>query len=268
MGRVHETYDAYGTLIVDDRGYAHRGPEYASRIASGGVGHLWNRNSVGGFDSVLPIKDPRFVAALVQAARAQHAARIGDNPWAASDDLGYGSSSDYGGSSVDTWPSSQRPEWLKPFAHVTGSIPSAPLDLATRMDAVTKALKSAGWTVVVRSVGTDFTGDDGRTFLGVSVNNPLGIPKIMDQPIDMLLHRTDRTYIAKDAQDALNTALHASNVNYSPIGAWTAEVNKEVIQPTIATVQSKVSTYAPYLMVGVGVAAALYLNSWLPQRHH
>src|SRR5688572_9557675 len=77
------------------------------------------------------------------------------------------------------------------FALVSGRVPSAPLDLPRRMEAVYQHLQAAGWRVVVKTIGTDFSG-------------PLGIPTPKAQPIELYLHR-EGTFTPVDAQDALSS---------------------------------------------------------------
>lgn len=116
-----------------------------------------------------------------------------------------------------TW---NRPEWLKPFAEVIGWIHSAPLDLSARLDATVRQLRAEGWTVVVRSVGTDF--DSG-----------FGVPLPRAQRLHVLLHRTDRPYTPKEAHEALSRVLSGAAVTYSAWGAWAGELAREVITPTV-----------------------------------
>lgn len=149
----------------------------------------------------------------------------------------------------DDYPPEARPEWLQPYAHIKGTLSSAPLDMPARLDSVVAALKAAGWSVVVRSVGTDFSG-------------PLGIPVPRDQPLDILLDRQDQAYTADDAQNALSDALSKVNVNYSPIGAWTHELNTQVVQPSLqdaATAAKKAVSATPYILAGVVGLAVLIL---------
>jgi hypothetical protein len=111
-----------------------------------------------------------------------------------------------------------RPAWLRPYALVTGKIPSAPLDLPQRMEGVYRLLQNAGWRVVVKSIGTDFSG-------------PLGIPVPREQPIELYLYRPEK-FSASDAQNALTSALLASGIGYSPIGSWLGEIVDHVVVPT------------------------------------
>jgi hypothetical protein len=78
--------------------------------------------------------------------------------------------------------SDPRPEWLRPYAFVTGRIQSAPLDLAQRMESVYQRLQSEGWSVVVKSIGTDFSG-------------PLGIPFPKEQPLELYLYRRETFWV-------------------------------------------------------------------------
>ena len=156
------------------------------------------------------------------------------------------------GAATDPYPPEARPDWLKPFAHVTGTIPSAPLDLASRMDRVVNTLRSAGWTPVVRSIGTDFQG-------------PLGMPVPKDQPLDMLLHRTDRSYTIDEAQTALKDAIKdATNVYFSPTGAWLTELTSNIAIPTITqaaqqahAAASEIDKLIPWLAVGIASIVAI-----------
>lgn len=111
-------------------------------------------------------------------------------------------------------------EWLKPYARLSGMLPSAPLDLPQRLNAVTHALQQAGWRVVVESIGTDFAG-------------PGGVPIPRSQPLILRLHRTDRPYTPDDAEAALRTALRNVSLDYSPLGRWAGELASQVVQPTI-----------------------------------
>ena len=136
-----------------------------------------------------------------------------------------------------------RPAWLKPYALVTGTIPSAPLDLPQRMDGVYRRLQNEGWRVVVKSIGTDFSG-------------PLGLPVPKAQPIELYLYRAT-PFTAGDAQNALTHAVLASGLGYSPIGAWLGELVDHVIVPTANDVRragQKASTTLVWWVVG-GLAA-------------
>lgn len=144
-----------------------------------------------------------------------------------------------------------RPAWLKPYAFVTGKVESAPLDLPQRLDEATRKLQQAGWTVVVKSVGTDF--------------GPIPVPK--SQPLELYLHRTDRPYTEKDAQSALGTALRSLNMAYSATGAWAGEIATHVVVPTIMQAAEQAKSAAnmtarllPFVAVGlVALAAIIYL---------
>lgn len=112
-------------------------------------------------------------------------------------------------------PPSERPAWLRNFAEVQGKVPSAPLDLPARLDRVVTQLRTAGWAVVVVSIGTDFEG-------------PFGVPAPKDQPLELLLAKTTGPFTAEEAQTALQSALAAINLGYSPVGAWLRELVTEV----------------------------------------
>jgi hypothetical protein len=145
----------------------------------------------------------------------------------------------------DDYPPASRPDWLKTFAHVKGVLSSAPLDLPDRLDQAVGALKAAGWTVVVRSVGTDFAG-------------PLGIPIPKDQPLDVLINKAD-PYTLDDAQTALSQTLNLLNVNYSALSAWAGEIVTEVVEPTIADVKKDVSSSLPWVLGGIGLGLVLLI---------
>lgn len=136
-----------------------------------------------------------------------------------------------------------RPEWLRPYALVMGRIESAPLDLAQRMESVYQQLQRAGWSVVVKSIGTDFSG-------------PLGIPFPKEQPIELYLYRKTE-FSAEAAQSALSATLESFNLSYSPIGAWLEEVVNEIVVPTVKDVrkvQREATSTAVWIVVG-GLAA-------------
>lgn len=139
-----------------------------------------------------------------------------------------------------------RPAWLRPFSLVRGEISSAPLDMPARMEALYAALKAAGWTVAVRSIGTDFEG-------------PGGVPIARDQVVELYLHRTDRPYTANDAAEALATALRTISVNYSAVRAWLGELAREVVAPTARDVRGVVSLGVPLVAAGL-LAGALLLR--------
>lgn len=138
-----------------------------------------------------------------------------------------------------------RPAWLARFALVSGRIPAAPLDLPQRMESVYAALQRAGWRVVVRSIGTDFTG-------------PLGLPVPRAQPIELYLAPANGArFAAAQAQAALASALRAANLNYSPLGAWLEELRHEVLEPTVHQAQGGL----PWLgIAGLALAAIVLLG--------
>ena len=146
-------------------------------------------------------------------------------------------------------PGADRPAWLKPYALVTGRVSSAPLDLPARMEQVYSGLRARGWNVVVRSIGTDFSG-------------PLGVPVAKDQPVELYLHRTG-AYTASEAQDALRDTLRSMNLDYSPLGAWAGEVFQNVVQPTIQQAAAKVEASSmnlgKWIALGVGGVLAVRL---------
>lgn len=140
-----------------------------------------------------------------------------------------------------------RPEWLKPYAFVTGHVQSAPLDLAQRMETVYRRLQAESWSVVVKSIGTDFSG-------------PLGIPAPKSQPIELYLFRKE-SFSASEAQAALSGALRATNLSYSPTGAWLGEIVDQVVLPTavdLRTAHRETATNAAWLIVG-GLAACVLI---------
>ena len=133
-----------------------------------------------------------------------------------------------------------RPAWLRPYALVTGRIPSAPLDLPRLMDGVYRRLMAAGWRVVVKSIGTDFAG-------------PVGLPVPREQPLEVYLHRSE-PFTAADAQAALADALRTTGLGYSPIGAWLGEVIDQVVVPTVNDVrriQKAASSMAVWVVGGL-----------------
>jgi hypothetical protein len=87
------------------------------------------------------------------------------------------------------------------------------------MDVAVQTLRSAGWTPVIRSVGTDFAG-------------PFGIPMPKDQPVDILIHRYDRPYSMSEAQDAVGLSLlSASGKSFSVTGAWLSDFIGAIVMP-------------------------------------
>lgn len=135
----------------------------------------------------------------------------------------------------------------KTFAHIVGKIPAAPLDMARRWTDFLAALEAGGWHVIVRDVSTDF----GR------------IPTPRDQLFEVLLWRSDRSFAPTEAQDAVASALAGLNMNYSAWGTWLVEVADEVVLPTVQTVKDSVTAGTPWLLVGVGIVAAIFIGSKL-----
>ena len=84
-------------------------------------------------------------------------------------------------------PEYPRPEWLRSYVLVTGTLTSAPLDLPRRFEAVLEALQARGWRVAVRSIGTDFG----------------TIPTPRDQPLELYLLKPARPFTALEAGEAL-----------------------------------------------------------------
>lgn len=138
------------------------------------------------------------------------------------------------------------PEHLRKYARLTGQIRTAPLDLAAQLDRVWAALKKAGWLVVPRSIGTDFTG-------------PGGLPVPKSQPFEVLLHRKDRPYALDEAKSALATALKLASLDYSPTGAWLQEIKTEVAVPTLKTIESGVRTAWDWKLPALAVVGAVFL---------
>lgn len=149
-----------------------------------------------------------------------------------------------------------RPAWLKPFALLDGYIVSAPLDLADRMEQVYARLKSQGWTVVVKSIGTDFAG-------------PGGLPVPKAQPLTMYMNRTDHPYTPLEAKIALATTLLMMNLSYNVIGAYAGEVQENIVRPTVDQTLDftrKGLELAPWIIGGVGAIYGLMLLSQLKSR--
>lgn len=142
--------------------------------------------------------------------------------------------------------SSSVPAWLRQYVLVTGTLPSAPLDLPARFQRATEALEAAGWSVVVRSIGTDFEG-------------PLGIPIPRDQPLELLLYRPGATFTAEQAQAALERALRSVSLGYSAIGAWLRELTQEVVAPTMLDAARAALEAATLIKDLAPWAAGLYL---------
>lgn len=145
--------------------------------------------------------------------------------------------------------SDNRPAWLKPYALVAGRVPSAPLDLPQRMERVYAQLKANGWTVVVKSLGTDFSG-------------PLGLPVPREQPVEIYLFRPGK-FTAREAEAVLGAAIRAVGLNYSPIGAWLEEIAQEVIVPTVKQTVKAAKGSMKFVFIGVGVVGALFVLSKL-----
>lgn len=191
--------DVWGIMEIDDRGYAHRGPEYAERAAVvervSGIESPWRANRDGSFSSTYPVwsKAHKMLTAR-SAAKLASTVSLGALP-------------------------DGRPEFLKDYTLVVGVLPSAPLDLATRFDHIIAALKQSGWNVAVKKIGTDFEG-------------PLGIPIMKLQPLELWMHRTDRTYTAIEAQAALVNALAHETIAYNPVSATLSEYWREVVVPS------------------------------------
>lgn len=129
-----------------------------------------------------------------------------------------------------------RPTWLKKFSLVTGSISSAPLDLAGRMENLYDGIRKRGWLVALKSVGTDF-------------GSILPTPK--DQPLALYIHRTDRAYTSAEAQNVVRDVLRELNMNYSPTAAWLGEIYREVVKPTV---QESGKTTRNILLIAGGAA--------------
>jgi len=144
----------------------------------------------------------------------------------------------------DDYPPSARPDHLKPYAHVKGSIPSAPTDLPERTTRLWNVLDGMGWRVSVRSVGTDFP----LSFFG--------IPQPKDQTIDVLMYKKTGPFSESDAEKALEAALKSINAGYSRLAAWKGEIWREVVLPTIEKAKDEVQKKAS-IAVPVVVGAAL-----------
>lgn len=145
------------------------------------------------------------------------------------------------------------PTHLRPYTYVKGTILSAPLDMPSRLDEMTKKLKDAGWTVYVRSVGTDFSG-------------PLGIPVPKAQPIELLIHRTDKPYFAIEAEAAVIRAMADMTWNYSPLERYAGEIQQEVITPTVKEVAQITKTGASLAIPVIVAFALFYVYTLLPKR--
>jgi hypothetical protein len=112
-----------------------------------------------------------------------------------------------------------------------------------RLESVYLHLQQAGWRVVVKSIGTDFSG-------------PFGMLVPREQPIELYLHRANK-FSAADAQSALASALEAIGLGYSPIGAWLGEIIDEVVIPAagdLRRAQQKATDTIIWWVVG-GLAA-------------
>lgn len=137
-----------------------------------------------------------------------------------------------------------RPAWLRPFALVRGELTSAPLDLPARMERLYEALRRDGWTVAVKSIGTDFEG-------------PLGLPTPRAQALELYLHRKDRPYTEREAAEALARALSGLEVSYSAVRAWLGELQREVVEPTVNTLR----VGAPWALGALALGALLVLGA-------
>lgn len=138
------------------------------------------------------------------------------------------------------------------FALVTGTISSAPLDLPAQMDKVYAALKDAGWTVFVKSIGTDFG----------------WFPHPKDQPIELYLKKAaDGSADPNEAEAALTAAVQQAGLNYSAVGRWGAELQQNVVVPTLdqalQDAQQTGSTWATLLKWGVPIAAVMVVAPYV-----
>lgn len=138
----------------------------------------------------------------------------------------------------------QRPEWLRKYVLVEGTLSSAPLDLPKRFERVLKHLQTAGWRVAVKSIGTDF-----GSF----------IPTPQDQPLAVYLYRIGAPFTAADAGHALAAALRSVNMGYSGLRAWAAEVVDEVIVPTARGAVKTSSRLGQLAALGAGAALVMAL---------
>lgn len=136
------------------------------------------------------------------------------------------------------------PAWLSGYAFVKGEIKSAPLDLVKRMDKVYAELKKAGWNVVVKSIGTDFSG-------------PLGLPVPRSQPLELYLMKRGGPFTLADAKSALQEVLERSKLNYSMTDAWLKEIKREVLAPTLKTLGGESQKYLKFALIGAGIVLAI-----------
>lgn len=131
---------------------------------------------------------------------------------------------------------------LDKYIAVEGELPAAPLDMPERFNRAMSELQADGWRVVVKDIGTDFTG-------------PLGIPVPKSQPIKLLLWREGGT--VGDARLAVIQALE-KNTLASAVSAWLSEIAIEVVQPTIEDAKRLAVNWGPIIIAGaVGVAALI-----------
>lgn len=148
---------------------------------------------------------------------------------------------------------------LQGYVSVKGEIRTAPLDLASRMERIYSALSKAGWIVIVRSLGTDFVG-------------PLGLPVPKSQPFELWLKRKDRTATKEEAKRALEVALKAAMLDYSPLSAYADEVSTQVVVPTLKTLEKGVTSTVtgtakliPWVGAGLVAVAVIYGLTFVPR---
>jgi hypothetical protein len=130
-----------------------------------------------------------------------------------------------GGEALKSFIANMPPELRgRSFVHVTGKISSTPLDLPDRAEKFRKAI-SKDW------LWFEYGGFD------TTVHSLFGLPLPGDHPFSGVMSPRDgHTVTTDEAQTVVANILKGLDLNYSPLGAWLHEVNREVVVPTLESV--------------------------------
>lgn len=149
----------------------------------------------------------------------------------------------------------KRDAWGRPLSHnavgafvdrfvwVETYLKATPTTLPYRLERLTKGLQSKGWTVLVRSVATDFE------FVGVPV------PKV--QKVTLGLYKSVHT--RRQALGAVQAVAKQLNEGFSPLQEYVRELERGIVRPTLEQVK-------PVMGLSLGIATAILLGLLFTQR--